>query len=163
MIMKSSRLAKMTISSAVAMTVLNPLLFQSSSALTLTEFSANNLNSTVIVAANTPIKTGKFVTVKQEKATTGQAKIYVENGKRYLELDSEFSTANGPAVEVILHKNNQVPVNIVEKDYISLAKLKSFKGNQVYLIPDNVNLDDYESVAIWCRQFNVTFGFAELK
>ncbi|MEO1340639.1 MAG: DM13 domain-containing protein, partial [Cyanobacteria bacterium J06635_13] len=28
--------------------------------------------------------------------------------------------------------------------------------------PENVDLSDYASVAVWCEDFNVTFGYAEL-
>ena len=29
--------------------------------------------------------------------------------------------------------------------------------------PDDLNLADFKSAAIWCRQFNATFGAAALK
>ena len=33
---------------------------------------------------------------------------------------------------------------------------------QRYAIPANINIEDYESVAIWCQEFNVTFGYADI-
>ncbi|MEO1187371.1 MAG: DM13 domain-containing protein [Cyanobacteria bacterium J06636_27] len=30
-------------------------------------------------------------------------------------------------------------------------------------MPANFDLDDFKSVAIWCEEFNVTFGFARLQ
>ena len=114
------------------------------------------------VATNNILRSGSFVTTEQDHPTTGTVKIITENGKRYLELDEAFSTATGPDVNIILHRRHQVPVNVSEEDYITLAPLKSFQGKQRYAIPDSLNLDNYQSVAIWCRKFNVTFGYASL-
>ncbi|HHP7230306.1 MAG TPA: DM13 domain-containing protein [Xenococcaceae cyanobacterium] len=108
------------------------------------------------------IASGNFVTVEQDHPTTGQATIIEENGQRYLEFDSDFTTAQGPAVKVVLHRSNSVPVNLQEADYITIAPLQSFDGQQRYPLPADLNLDEYQSVAIWCEQFNVTFGYADL-
>ncbi len=104
---------------------------------------------------------GNFV--KVEKATTGKAKIVSINGKRYLEFDKEFNTGNGPDVKIILHKNSNIPLNVKEGNYITLGRIKSFKGKQRYAIPNNLNLANYKSVGIWCEEFNATFGYASLR
>ena len=116
----------------------------------------------VQVATNAILASGDFVTVDQGHPTTGAARIIVENGQRYLEFDQAFGTASGPDVLVVLHRDAVVPASIDEADYITLAPLQSFNGAQRYAIPENVNLDQYNSAAIWCRQFNVTFGYAAL-
>lgn len=108
------------------------------------------------------VRSGSFVTTEQDHPTTGTARIITENGKRYLEFDRAFDTASGPDVRVILHRDRSVPVKLDESDYITLASLKSFNGAQRYAIPETVNLDEFNSVAIWCRQFNITFGYASL-
>lgn len=105
---------------------------------------------------------GKFVTVEQDHATMGTATLVTTNGQQYLEFDAAFDTARGPAVEVILYKGATVPVNIAAGDYLTLAPLQSFSGAQRYLIPAGVDIDDYQAVGIWCRQFNVTFGYAPI-
>lgn len=103
-----------------------------------------------------------FVTVEQDHPTTGTASVVTENGQRYLEFDAAFTTATGPDVTVVLHNAPEVPVNLDEADYVTIADLESFEGAQRYLIPADVDLADYESVGIWCREFNVTFGYAPL-
>ena len=103
---------------------------------------------------------GNFVTVEQDHPTEGTATIIEENGQRYLQFDENFTTARGPAVKVVLHNNNSVPVNLQEENYLTIAPLQSFDGTQKYLIPEDIDLDQYQSVAIWCEQFNVTFGYA---
>lgn len=113
------------------------------------------------VAAKTGT-TGKFR--DGEHPTQGNARIITVRGKRYLEFDKSFKTDNGPDLFVILYRNQTVPVSgIKEKDYTSIARLQKTQGTQRYAIPDNVNLADFKSVAVWCRQFNATFGFATLK
>ncbi|MDJ0713132.1 MAG: DM13 domain-containing protein [Prochloraceae cyanobacterium] len=113
-------------------------------------------------ASRNVLREGNFVTVEQEKPTKGQARIVEEDGKRFVEFNHAFTTATGPQVRVLLHRNSQVPVKLNGGDYITLARIKSFKGAQRYAIPSNVNIDDFQSVVIWCKQFNVSFGYASL-
>ena len=117
-------------------------------------------NCTLIAAKGEVLATGNFVTV--DKTTRGEAKIVEKNGRRYIELSSNFTTDSGPQVEIILHRNSRVSRSIAPRDYVTLSRLTSFKGKQRYLVPNNIDLDDFESVAIWCRRFNVTFGYASL-
>ncbi|MEB3151595.1 MAG: DM13 domain-containing protein [Sphaerospermopsis sp.] len=98
-----------------------------------------------------------------EHPTKGKVSVVTENGKRYLEFDGNFKTDNGPDLYVILHKSSTVPISgVKEKDYVSVARLQKVSGTQRYPVPENVKLDDFKSVAIWCRKFNATFGFAPL-
>ncbi len=113
-------------------------------------------------AAKTLLSSGQFVTVDQSHATTGTARIVEKDGQRFLEFDAAFDTARGPAVQVVLHKGNSVPVSLTEGDYVYIGDLQSFEGTQRYAIPADINIEDYESVAIWCQEFNVTFGYADL-
>ena len=65
---------------------------------------------------------------------------------------------------MILHRDDKLPLTgIKEADYVSIAALKSTNGAQKYEIPENVDLANFKSVAIWCREFNATFGYAVLK
>ncbi|MBD1925920.1 DM13 domain-containing protein [Trichocoleus sp. FACHB-90] len=104
---------------------------------------------------------GKFVAA--EHPTTGMVSVVAENGKNYIELDEAFKTNNGPDLFVIFHRSEKPPISgIKEKDYVSIGRLQKVSGTQRYAIPANVNPADFRSVAIWCRQFNATFGFALL-
>ncbi|MGD1854759.1 MAG: DM13 domain-containing protein [Leptolyngbyaceae cyanobacterium] len=113
-------------------------------------------------AAKTLLTSGQFVTVDQSHATTGTARIVEKNGQRILEFDGAFDTARGPAVQVVLYKGDTVPVNLDEADYVSIGDLKSFEGSQSYVLPADVDYSEYGSVAIWCAEFNVTFGYADI-
>ena len=54
------------------------------------------------------------------------------------------------------------PPEALDDAFIDLGGLKGNQGNQNYEIPSGVNVDDVESVSIWCRRFSVGFGVAPL-
>lgn len=113
-------------------------------------------------------QSGTFVS--GEHPTQGTVRLVTQNGQSSIELGQDFETFDmGPDLVVILHRSDNVigsteppayPLN--EGDYVVIAPLKQFKGAQSYPIPSSVNLADYRSAGIWCRQFNATFGAAVL-
>ncbi|MEM6255658.1 MAG: DM13 domain-containing protein [Cyanobacteria bacterium P01_D01_bin.156] len=113
-------------------------------------------------ATKAVVTSGQFVTVEQAKATTGTARIVEKDGQRILEFDSAFDTARGPDVQVLLYKGTSAPVSLDEEDYVVVGDLQSFDGSQSYVLPADIILDDYGSVVIWCAEFNVTFGYADI-
>ncbi|MBD2515919.1 DM13 domain-containing protein [Nostoc sp. FACHB-973] len=117
---------------------------------------------------STAMKSGTFVSGEQK--TQGKVSITTKDGKSFLELDESFKTSeSGPDLVVILHRSDNVinstkPPSYPLKngDYFILAPLQKYSGAQTYAIPQNINLADYKSAAIWCRKFNATFGAASL-
>jgi Electron transfer DM13 len=106
-------------------------------------------------------KTGQFQA--GEHPTQGQVSVVKEQEKNYLEFDQNFKTDKGPDLYVILYRGEKPPISgIKEKDYVSIARLQNTSGNQRYALPNNIKLAEFKSVAIWCRQFNATFGYAAL-
>lgn len=106
-------------------------------------------------------RSGAFVNGEHE--TLGKARIITENGSRFIEFDQAFKTDSGPDLFVILTRQNQPPITgIREQDYVSLGMLQSTSGSQRYAIPADLNLSEFASVTIWCRQFNANFGYAQL-
>lgn len=115
--------------------------------------------ATVIAQATT----GQFVTVDQAKETTGTVSVVTENGQTYLVFDEAFSTATGPDVEVVLYADGtEVPVSIEGSNYVVVDDLQSFEGGQRYLVDESIDINTYQAVAIWCAEFDVTFGYATL-
>ncbi|MBW4428325.1 MAG: DM13 domain-containing protein [Nostoc desertorum CM1-VF14] len=114
------------------------------------------------------MNSGTFVS--GEHTTQGKVSITTKDGKSFLELYESFKTSeSGPDLVVILHRSDNVinstkpPSYPLKKgDYIILAPLQKYSGAQTYSIPQNINLADYKSIAIWCRKFNATFGAASL-
>lgn len=98
-----------------------------------------------------------------EHPTQGKVSIITHRGKRYIEFDRSFKTDHGPDLFVILHRDRTLPISgLKKKDYVSIARLRRVQGRQRYELPQNINVANFKSVAIWCRKFNATFGFATL-
>jgi hypothetical protein len=104
-------------------------------------------------------KTGTFVGASP-KRVEGKAYIFSYNGSRYLFLDRAFESGDGPDLFVLLHQEAQP--SSYRDNYQNLGRLQKVSGRQWYEIPSEVALEEVKSVAIWCRQFNVTFGYATL-
>ncbi len=79
-------------------------------------------------------------------------------GSLVLKLGADFSSSNGPGLEVFLSTTNSVGANS-----INLGKLQKTTGAQSYSVPSNVNLASYDWAIIHCVPFNTTFGYAQLR
>ena len=99
---------------------------------------------------------GTFVGVDSIHTAQGTAKVIsLDDGSNVLRLE-DFKSTNGPDLYVYLATDEKAT------DYVSLGRLKANIGNQNYDIPDGTDLSKYDSVLIWCKQFSVLFGNAEL-
>lgn len=114
------------------------------------------------------MRSGSFVS--GEHPTSGMARLVTQNGKTVLQMDASFKTDQGPDLVVVLHRSSDVigstnppAYSIQAGDYVFVAPLQKFSGAQSYTLPDTIDPADYQSVAIWCRQFNATFGAAHLQ
>lgn len=116
--------------------------------------------SKVVFSPVKVLASGNFV--DSEHPTKGLAEVVTQNGKNYLRLNKAFRSNEGPDVFVLLHRENS-PKSYKTSDYVSLGRLKKLKGKQLYRIPVGVDITEFKSVVIWCRQFNATFGFAPIQ
>ena len=87
---------------------------------------------------------------------SGTAQVIEDNGSRSVRLEN-FSSSNGPDLKVYLSKDANA------SSFINLGNLKSTNGNQNYAITGTVTISEYKYVLIWCQQFGVLFGSAQLK
>lgn len=99
--------------------------------------------------------------VGSDHDTKGSATLISSDGKTLLEFDQAFKTDQGPDLFVLLHQDAE-PETYNPDDYKVISKLQNTQGLQQYEIPADVDLAKYQSVAIWCKKFNVTFGYAPL-
>lgn len=115
--------------------------------------------------ATTVLATGSFIS--HEHDTTGTASIVQQaDGKRVLVIEN-LDTTNGPDVRIWF---TDAPV--IEgsegwrtpdgKPYVDLGLIKGNKGNQIYELPADFDLAKYPNLFLWCKQFGVSFGAAEL-
>jgi hypothetical protein len=89
--------------------------------------------------------------------TSGSTTIEFSSEKTTLHLGDDFKTVNGPDLYVYLATDKQA------KDYVDLGMIQKFSGLQSYDVPDDVDLEKYREVLIWCKSFGVLFGNAPLE
>ena len=92
--------------------------------------------------------------VSDAHPTSGKVTVTSENSILNFE---NFKTDDGPKLLVYLS------TSVESTDYVNLGDLKGIEGNYTYDIPENTDLEKYKYVVIWCVDFLVSFGHAELK
>ncbi|WP_457973650.1 DM13 domain-containing protein [Arthrobacter sp. D1-17] len=118
-------------------------------------------------APTSPVQLARGTLISHEHATTGTVRIIRQpDGSRLLTLEN-LDTSNGPDVHVWLSAADVVEgtagwFTAGSADYYDLGLIKGNQGNQVYSIPTEVDLSKYRSVDLWCVQFSVSFGAAQL-
>lgn len=85
----------------------------------------------------------------------GKAFLIEDSNKKILRFE-DFETINGPELHIYLSPE---PGN---DDFIDLGKIKATKGNVNYEISDEIDIDKYSKVLVWCKPFSVLFSYAEL-
>jgi len=90
----------------------------------------------------------------------------LESGERILRIEG-LDTSDGPQLEVWLSDSPVIEGTAGWKVfddgiYASLGVLKGNIGDQNYEIPDDIDLNEFISVSIWCVRFAVSFGAAEI-
>ncbi len=104
-------------------------------------------------AANT---TGTFTGASDHITTGGVTIVKTAGGGAVVILDENFSLDGAPDPRVGFGTNG------VYADASDLGELTQKEGLQVYIVPASVNVDDFNEVYIWCRQFAVPLGVAAL-
>jgi hypothetical protein len=106
-------------------------------------------------------KKGEFVDVDFIHKGEGRAILSKSDVSKVLRFE-DFKVTNGPDLYVWLAKNPNPTSDISSLgDYIDLGRLKGNVGNQNYMITPNI--DGYDTVVIWCKQFSQLFSYANLK
>ena len=89
--------------------------------------------------------------------------LELEDGSRIIRFE-DLDVDNGPDLVVILSDRPITGADdYADGEWVSLGELKGNQGNQNYEIPADVDLSEWETVAIWCRRFNTTFNVAALQ
>ncbi|GAB3533398.1 DM13 domain-containing protein [Arthrobacter tecti] len=115
-----------------------------------------------------PVQLAEGSLISHEHATSGTVRIIEQpDGQRVLTLEN-LDTSNGPDVHVWLSAADVVEgpdgwYTAGSADFVDLGIIKGNQGNQVYEIPDDVDLTTFRAVDLWCVQFSVSFGAAQLE
>ena len=92
--------------------------------------------------------------VSDAHPTSGMVKV--NSTKTSLSFEN-FKTDQGPKLLIYLS------TTVDSTDYVNLGDLQGTEGNYTYKISTNTDLKKYKYVVIWCVDFSVSFGHAELK
>lgn len=87
--------------------------------------------------------------------TSGTAKLYRKGSDHTLVFEN-FKSDAGPDLRIYLAEDTKA------KNFIEVAELKN-TGSFFIKLPADAKLDNRTQVLIWCKQFTVLFGSAELK
>ncbi|WP_282060954.1 DM13 domain-containing protein [Roseobacter litoralis] len=82
--------------------------------------------------------------------------IKTADGGALVILDSDFSLDGAPDPRVGFGRDGKY---VATSD---VGKLENLTALQTYVVPARINIDDFNEVYIWCRQFNVPLGIATL-
>lgn len=108
------------------------------------------------------LKSGQFTDADRFHQGMGTATIYrLEDGSHVLRFE-DFRVTNGPDLRVLVspHPNPDGRSAISDAGYTELEKLKGNVGNQNYILPDDLDPSDINSVIIYCKPFRVVFSTA---
>ena len=123
-------------------------------AMTLGTIKQQQVNATI----TSKIRTGTFIGAGDGfHNAEGLAKVIpLGQGSIVIRLEN-FKSTNGPNVHLYMSTDKAA------SNFIDLGRLKANNGNQNYNIPNGTDLVKYNMVSIWCKDFSVLFGSAELK
>jgi hypothetical protein len=123
-------------------------------AMTLGTIKQQQVNATI----TSKIRTGTFIGAGDGfHNAEGLAKVIpLGQGSIVIRLEN-FKSTNGPNVHLYMSTDKAA------SNFIDLGRLKANNGNQNYNIPNGTDLVKYNMVLIWCKNFSVLFGSAELK
>jgi hypothetical protein len=108
---------------------------------------------------------GNFVEIDALHGGQGTATIYqAPDSTRFVRLEP-FSVTDAPDLRVALAANPapRMPADLTSAGFIDLGQLESNKGAQNFDIPLNVRLEQFESVVVYDKQFNIIFTTATLE
>lgn len=100
-----------------------------------------------------------------DRAHRGAGKVQlIDTGTEKLIRFTDFKVTNGPDLYVWLVKADGIEDSddVKVSEWVNLGALKGNIGDQNYALPADINVTDYKSVVVWCRQFGVLFAKAEL-
>jgi len=100
------------------------------------------------------IRTGNF----GQAASTGAAKLKIENGVLKLQTTTDFSVAAGPPDLRVYLGGNTNNVN----GALEIASLNIRNGMQSWNVAGTVNITQYRYVIVWCKQLGGVYGVADL-
>ncbi|MEM8958934.1 MAG: DM13 domain-containing protein [Pseudomonadota bacterium] len=93
---------------------------------------------------------------RSDHVTTGTVSVQRVGGKTYAVLGADFSLDGAPDPTLGFGRNGFVKAT-------EFAQLRDLTGEQIYELPAGLDPADYTEFYVWCREFSVPLGVAELR
>jgi hypothetical protein len=95
---------------------------------------------------------------------SGDLRITQTDGGTRLAEMRNMQIVSGPnlLVYLVAEPDPLFPEDVTAK-FVTLGKLKSLAGDHDYAIPEDVNLDDWGGVVVWCDTFKTAFAIATIE
>ena len=101
---------------------------------------------------------------KKSFRSAGTWTIYQEGDRTFVKLSADFRTRNAPDLKIFLSPTEAKKANgrNATNGSVLIAPLTSNAGEQVYEIPQSVDLASFKSILIHCQQFSKLWSAADL-
>ncbi len=134
-------------------------------ALSLGAVSAPASAADAAVAAETPALLLSGVWTKKSFKSSGTWEIFSEGDKTFIKLSADFKTRKAPDLKIFmspLAAQNANGRNATQGSRL-IAPLTSNEGEQIYLIPDSVDLASFKSILIHCQAYAKLWSAANIR
>ena len=133
--------------------------------------SMNTIKSLVLLlavslfgaTAATAETVSKGAWTKKSNSISGSWSIEKDGDKYTLKLKG-FKTKSAPDLKLFLSKQSAGAITgkNATSGAVRLAKLKSPKGDQTYVLPSGINPSDYKTLVLHCEKFSKAWGVGTL-
>ena len=118
--------------------------------------ATTNAEETSIEESPAVSHSGMFVDGDDVHHASGNITSFYTDSEQWVRFEN-FEVTNGPDLYTVLVKEGQST-----DEGTILGKLKGNVGSQNYRIPGSSSLEEGDRIVVWCKAFEVDFGFAEL-
>ena len=149
---------------ALTLSLFAPVAFASTPAPAAAPAKTDTMTKPDTMAAMKPLS-GKLSSI--HAPTSGTVTVTHTAGGDVLSIKG-LKTEVAPDLEVWLlasaaPKTEADDVVVAKTKHLQVAVLRTFSGDFSFKLPAGTKVSDYKSVILWCAQFTVTFGGANLK
>ena len=101
---------------------------------------------------------------KKKFKSSGTWSIYEQGGKSFVKLSSDFKTRKAPDLKIFLSPLAAADTNgkNATDGSVMVSPLTANSGEQVYEIPEGVNIANYQSILIHCEAYSKLWSAADL-
>ena len=120
-------------------------------------------------AVRTKVAVGAFVHANPSDPVhwgKGRVTVYREGeGRATVHLHEDFEVGPGPRFHIYLVDKASITSggDFKAAKKVDQGRLRAFKGSQIYPTPVGLELSNYKSVVVWCKEFGVLITPASLK